>query len=183
MPTHPVQPVEETEVAWAWVALGSNIPPRAKNMLAMRRLLTTDGVVIDRESHEIRTDALTLPGQDAQPDFLNQVLRLHAPSPWPALQWLTHCQNAEEKAGRQPSFRWGPRSADIDILLFGETGTLATESPDLTVPHSELGNRPFLCYLIATLDAELRHPEGWLFRERAGDYLPLPEPAGAVSDW
>jgi 2-amino-4-hydroxy-6-hydroxymethyldihydropteridine diphosphokinase len=185
MPRRPVQPADAINTAWAWVALGSNIAPRAGNLLAMRRELTTDGVTIDRESDEIRTAALTMPGQAAQPDFINQVLLLASASPWPAHQWLTHCQNVERKAGRQPTFRWGPRTADVDILLLGKPGDVVVESPDLVVPHAELVNRPFLCYLLAAVDAQLQHPDGWLFRDRAGSYQPLPSPAEsqAISEW
>ena len=186
MSLRPVQPADAINVAWAWVALGSNIAPRVENMLGMRRELTTDGVAIVRESDEIRTTALTMPGQAAQPDFLNQVLLLGSASPWPPHQWLAHCQNVERQAGRERTFRWGPRTADVDILLFGERGDLVVESADLTVPHAELGNRPFLCYLLAALDAELHHPDGWLFRDRAGSYQPLPGPTAespVISEW
>ena len=171
MPRRQVQPADAIDVAWAWVALGSNIAPRVENLLVMRRELKTDGVTIARESDEIRTTALTMPGQDAQPDFLNQVLLLHSASPWPAHQWLTH---------------WGPRTADVDILLLGEMGNVIVESPDLVVPHAELGNRPFLCELLAALEPKLIHPDGWLFRDRAGRYQPLPGPTAesqVISDW
>ena len=89
-------------------------------------------------------ERLTRPvGVTAQPDFLNQVVRLRAPEPWEPARWLAHTQRAEHDAGRRPTYRWGPRRADADILLLGERGEVRHSDGALTVPHPSLPDRPF----------------------------------------
>jgi 2-amino-4-hydroxy-6-hydroxymethyldihydropteridine diphosphokinase len=77
------------------------------------------------------------------------VLRLRSPVPGTPRQWLEHCAQAERVAGRRRTYRWGPRIADADILLLGEHGEIDVHEADLTVPHPELGNRPFEQQLLA----------------------------------
>jgi 2-amino-4-hydroxy-6-hydroxymethyldihydropteridine diphosphokinase len=106
----------------------------------LREALTSAGVTIEGASPEI----LTLPiGVTAQGDFHNQVVRLRSPTPWSPQRWLGHCRNAEIAAGRRPTYRWGPRIADADILMLGEEGEIRVREPDLIVPHPEINDRPF----------------------------------------
>jgi 2-amino-4-hydroxy-6-hydroxymethyldihydropteridine diphosphokinase len=124
----------------AWVSLGSNVGHRGRNLARLRDALTDGGVSISAASPEI----LTLPvGVTAQGDFHNQVVRLRSPAPWTPRRWLEHCVSAERAAGRRPTYRWGPRVADADILLLGVHGEIQVREPDLTVPHPELAHRPF----------------------------------------
>jgi 2-amino-4-hydroxy-6-hydroxymethyldihydropteridine diphosphokinase len=113
---------------------------RGRNLSRLRQALTSDGVSITAASPEILTRPV---GITAQGDFHNQVVRLHSPAPWPPRRWLEHCRDAEVAAGRRTTYRWGPRIADADILLLGDNGEIQVDEPDLTVPHPELGNRPF----------------------------------------
>jgi 2-amino-4-hydroxy-6-hydroxymethyldihydropteridine diphosphokinase len=124
----------------AWVSLGTNMGHRGRNLSRLRQALTSDGVSITAASPEILTRPV---GITAQGDFHNQVVRLHSPAPWPPRRWLEHCRDAEVAAGRRTTYRWGPRIADADILLLGDNGEIQVDEPDLTVPHPELGNRPF----------------------------------------
>jgi 2-amino-4-hydroxy-6-hydroxymethyldihydropteridine diphosphokinase len=124
----------------AWISLGSNVGHRGRNLARLRDALTDGGVSISAASPEI----LTLPvGVTAQGDFHNQVVRLRSPVPWTPRRWLEHCVSAERSAGRRPTYRWGPRVADADILLLGVNGEIQVREPDLTVPHPELAHRPF----------------------------------------
>jgi 2-amino-4-hydroxy-6-hydroxymethyldihydropteridine diphosphokinase len=101
-------------------------------------------------------DVLTRPvGVTAQEDFHNQVVRVRSGEPWTPAQWLAHVQAAERAAGRRDTYRWGPRRADADILLLGEHGDMRVDSDELTVPHAELRNRPFLLRLLREIDAPL----------------------------
>ncbi len=95
---------------------------------------------IEAASEERITRAV---GVTAQPDFLNQVVRLRSPAPWEPRRWLAHTQGAEHDAGRRPTYRWGPRRADADILLLGADGSLRHSDDALTVPHPSLPDRPF----------------------------------------
>ena len=134
----------------AWVALGCNLGHRGRQLARLRELLQRDGVVRVRASSEILTRPVGVVGQG---DFHNQVLMLRAPQPWSAQRWLQHCSDAEAGAGRRDTYRWGPRRADVDILLLGEDGGITVDTPELRVPHPEIGNRPFVERLLAEIDA------------------------------
>ena len=112
--------------------------------------MTRRGLIIEAASREILTRAV---GFRNQPDFHNQVLRVRTAQPWTAHQWLAVCQASEREAGRRPTFRWGPRVADADILLLGRDGAVSVRDSDLTVPHAQLRNRPFLALLLAEVKA------------------------------
>lgn len=130
------------------MALGANLGNRTRQLQLLRELLQRDGVRIEAASGE----RLTRPvGVTAQPDFLNQVVRLRSPSPWTPAQWLHHTQAAERDAGRKPTYRWGPRRADADILLFGSDGELRHSDDTLTVPHPSLPDRPFFVEMLREL--------------------------------
>ena len=153
--------------AVAWVGLGANLGRRTAALAALRRELTRGSVRLEAVSPELLTRAV---GVRRQPDFHNQVVRLRSPTPWRAEAWLGHCERAAVAAGRRPTYHWGPRRADADVLLLGERGELRVDRPGLCVPHPELAERPFLCALLAELDPTLRHPDGWLFADRAGGF-------------
>ena len=132
----------------AWIVLGANIGHRGRALQRLRDELQRRGVVIEAASSEILTRAL---GPRNQPDYHNQVLRVRSPRSLTPHEWLRLCQEAELAAGRRPTYRWGPRRADADILLLGPQGEVTVSAPDLVVPHPELRNRPFLRRLLAQL--------------------------------
>lgn len=129
----------------AWVALGSNLGHRGRALAALRDLLARDGVIIEAASSEILTRPVGVTGQ---PDFHNQLLRLRAPQPWSPQRWLQHGRAAETAAGRRDTYHWGPRRADVDILMLGANGEVQVTEPGLTVPHPEMANRPFIARLL-----------------------------------
>jgi 2-amino-4-hydroxy-6-hydroxymethyldihydropteridine diphosphokinase len=131
----------------AWVGLGSNLGHRGRNLARLRDALATDDVSIAAASPEMLTRPV---GVTAQGDFHNQVVRLRRPEPWTPRHWLEHCRRAEISAGRRPTYRWGPRIADADILLLGARGEIRVSEPELTVPHPELASRPFERQLLAS---------------------------------
>ncbi len=130
----------------AWVSLGSNMGHRGRNLARLRDALTVDGVAIVSASPEVLTRPV---GVTSQGYFHNQVVRLRSPEPWPPQRWLEHCRRAELAAGRRPTYHWGPRIADADILLLGPDGGLSVNEPGITVPHPELPHRPFERALLA----------------------------------
>jgi 2-amino-4-hydroxy-6-hydroxymethyldihydropteridine diphosphokinase len=131
---------DEVSTDTAWVSLGSNVGHRGRNLARLRDALTDGGVSIIAASPEILTRPV---GVTAQGDFHNQVVRLQSPVSWTPRRWLEQCASAERAAGRKPTYRWGPRIADADILLLGVDGEIEVHEPDLTVPHPELAHRPF----------------------------------------
>jgi 2-amino-4-hydroxy-6-hydroxymethyldihydropteridine diphosphokinase len=140
------RPLDPLSTDTAWVGLGTNMGHRGKNLARLREALEADGVSITAASPEILTRPV---GVTAQGDFHNQVVRLDSPAPWSPQRWLDHCRSAEIAAGRRPTYRWGPRIADADILMLGEHGEIRVQEPDLVVPHPEISDRPFEQDLLA----------------------------------
>ena len=132
----------------AWIALGVNIGNRGRALARLREELTRRGLVIDATSSEIYTRAV---GPQGQPDYHNQVIRVHSTAPLTPDAWLRLAKDAEVGAGRKKTYRWGPRRADADILLLGKEGEITVNEPNFVVPHPELGNRPFLLRLLSEI--------------------------------
>jgi 2-amino-4-hydroxy-6-hydroxymethyldihydropteridine diphosphokinase len=96
-------------------------------------------------------------GPADQPDYLNAVACLETGLDAPAL--LTALQEIERAHGRQrrPDRRWGPRTLDLDLLLFGDR---VMTTPELTLPHPGLTERAFVVEPLLELAADLRLPDG-----------------------
>jgi len=120
----------------AYLGLGSNLGPREKNLSAARRRLRRSGVRILRQSRVIQTAPW---GVVTQPRYLNQVLEVE----WlgSARQLLRVAKAVEREGGRRPTFRWGPRVIDVDILMFGDA---RIAQRDLVVPHPRINDREFV---------------------------------------
>ena len=145
-------PTETSSTVVAWIVLGANIGNRGRALQRMREELQRRGVRIEAASSEILTRAI---GPRNQPDYHNQVIRVRSSAPLNPHEWLQLCKEAETAAGRRPTYRWGPRRADADLLLLGERGEIIVQEPDLIVPHPELRNRPFLGRLLAELGLQI----------------------------
>ncbi len=120
----------------AYLALGSNLGDRAGRLALAVRLLEAAGVRVLRQSTVIETEPY---GVTEQPRFLNQVLEVEWEGSARAL--LEVVKRVESDAGRRPTYRWGPRELDVDILLFGAE---RIDEPDLKVPHPGLWQRDFV---------------------------------------
>lgn len=131
----------------AYLALGSNVGERAANLAAARVSLAARGVKVTRASTVIETEPF---GVEDQPRFLNQVLEVD----WSgsARSLLKAAKLVETEVGRTPTFRWGPREIDIDIVLFGEE---VIDEPDLQVPHPGLWQRNFVTRPLRELRPDL----------------------------
>ncbi len=92
-------------------------------------------------------------GYHDQPAFLNQVLEGRTDLSPGAL--LDHLKQIETKLGRQPTFRYGPRLVDLDILFYGDQ---VIDLPGLAVPHPHLAERAFVLVPLAELAPNLHHP-------------------------
>jgi len=109
-------------------------------------------------------------GGPVQGSYLNLVVEIHTYlSPH---DLLDACQDLEQSAGRVRMERWGPRTLDVDVLLYGQ---LELEDPDLTIPHPRMYERAFVLYPLAELAPELL-PDDWKLTvadqpiERLGDW-------------
>lgn len=94
-------------------------------------------------------------GPQDQPDFVNGAVQLR--TELPALDLLDELQAIEQNQGRIRIQRWGPRTLDLDVLLYGNQ-IIASER--LTIPHPELINRDFALQPLLDLAPDLKLPDG-----------------------
>jgi 2-amino-4-hydroxy-6-hydroxymethyldihydropteridine diphosphokinase len=124
-------------VPLAYLGLGSNLGNRRRNLeQAVARLNDTSGIHVQRVSSFRETEPF---GVQDQPFFLNGVVEVETELDPPAL--LAAVKRIEQELGRTPTYRWGPRVIDLDILLYG---SIRWESAELTIPHPGLLKRPFV---------------------------------------
>ena len=92
-------------------------------------------------------------GYEDQPDFLNQVVFAKtAQQPEGLLKFL---KQIEVRVGRTPTFQYGPRVVDLDILFYDD---LVIELAGLQIPHPRLHERAFVLVPLNDLNPDLRHP-------------------------
>jgi len=142
--------MEEAEVSPVFISLGSNIEPRAEHLRRARQELGSQ-VEITRLSSIYETEPW---GYSEQACFLNQVVECRVSLP--AKDLLRLLKRIECNVGRKPTFRFGPREIDLDILLYGNE---IIDAEDLTIPHPRIVERAFILVPLAELDAELQLPE------------------------
>jgi 2-amino-4-hydroxy-6-hydroxymethyldihydropteridine diphosphokinase len=120
----------------AYVALGSNVGDRAAHLARARAAIAAlPGCRVLAESEIEETEPV---GPVAQGPFLNQMIAVG--TTLEPLELLDQLQSIEQAEGRVRTVRWGPRTLDLDIVLFeGRT----VDEPRLRVPHPELPNRDF----------------------------------------
>ena len=137
------------ESVTALLGLGSNVGARDEHL--------RDGIGLLNQSLEVvGTSSVyeTEPwGYSDQPPFLNTVCRVQTDVPPEDLLLL--CQRVERRMGCKPTFRYGPRVLDVDILTYGD---LVITTPGLVVPHARLVERAFVLVPLAEIAPEWRHP-------------------------
>ena len=132
----------------AFLGLGSNLGDRTGRLYAARMRLAglTDAVLV-RSSPLYETAPW---GDPDQPDYLNQVVALDLGPTWTPTALLAAVGAIETAEGRtrDPGRRFGPRTLDVDILLYG---TVHLESPTLVIPHPRLRERGFVLIPLADI--------------------------------
>lgn len=93
-------------------------------------------------------------GSDAGEQFLNAAARIE--TSLSALELLDALQSIEDQLGRKRDLRWGPRTLDLDLLLYGDN---VIRTPRLTVPHPGCWYRRFVLDPLCEVAAEMIHPE------------------------
>jgi 2-amino-4-hydroxy-6-hydroxymethyldihydropteridine diphosphokinase len=136
----------------AYVALGANLGDREKNLRAALERLKELGPL--RVSAFRETDPV---GVTDQPRFVNAVAELE--TALGARELLERLLEIERELGRDRSKeeRWGPRTIDLDLLLFGDD---VIDEPGLTVPHPRLPERRFVLEPLHELAPGLLLPDG-----------------------
>lgn len=145
-------------VTRAWIGLGSNLDdPLAQLRRAVTALMALPQSRLAAVSSAFRNPALVLPGASgpAQPDYLNAVAGIDtALSP---LALLDALQAIEQAQGRTREQRWGARTLDLDLLLYGNE---TQASSRLTLPHPGLRERLFVLQPLHDLAPGLVLPDG-----------------------
>jgi 2-amino-4-hydroxy-6-hydroxymethyldihydropteridine diphosphokinase len=138
----------------AYIALGSNLRrPQSQLGKAVAALAVLPHTQLVRVSSVYRSAAV---GPGAQPDYLNAVLLLATKLAPMAL--LDAMQQIELDQGRVRDTRWGPRTLDLDLLLYGD---IKITSSRLIVPHPRMQQRDFVLYPLREIsDTNLVLPDG-----------------------
>lgn len=129
----------------AYLSVGSNMGDRGANLrFALKSLAERDGIQPLRGSAIYETSPW---GPVAQENFLNACIELETSLSPDEL--LTVCQDIEHAAARSREVHWGPRTLDIDILLYDE---ITIETPRLTIPHPRMKERMFVLVPLMELE-------------------------------
>ena len=135
----------------AYVGLGSNLGDRAGNLLLAVRGMLAAGFSIRRLSAVYETEPVDV---KEQPAFLNMVAEVRVTLFSPE-QTLARLLRIEYALGRRRETARGPRTVDLDLLLYGDE---RRETEFLRLPHPRLHLRRFVLTPLAELAPELRHP-------------------------
>ncbi len=152
----------------AYLALGSNLGDRlAYLQRAVDAMADVPGVRVVSVSHVYETAPVGGPPQDA---YLNAVVAIDTDLDPPAL--LTLAQGVERDAHRVRAERWGPRTLDVDILVYAD---LRIDTPELVVPHPRIWERGFVLAPLRDVAPDLVAADAtWEGVHRAPVQLELP---------
>ena len=128
----------------AYLGIGSNLDnPLAHVTRAVQELQHCEGLSVLRESRWYGSRAV---GPGTQPDYVNGVIEIN--SALAPLALLDTLQDIEQRHGRTRETRWGARTLDLDLLLYGD---LIIDTPRLQIPHPRLHERTFVLQPLADL--------------------------------
>ena len=137
----------------AYLGLGSNLGDRREALARALHLLNdADDLRVIRCSTIYETEPW---GYTDQPRFLNCVAEITAASS--PVRLLETAKRIEQTLGRTGGIRYGPRTIDIDILLYGDA-IIDMGEPDLQIPHPRIMERAFVLVPLAEIAGNVRHP-------------------------
>lgn len=138
-----------TLTSWvdAYIGLGSNLDEPAQQLLSASREIAALPAVKSIALSPLYAGPPL--GPQDQPDYVNAVL--HISTQLSAFDLLHALQHIENQHGRVRLQRWGARTLDLDILLYGEQ---SLDDSELRVPHPEMGGRAFVLYPLADVAGE-----------------------------
>jgi 2-amino-4-hydroxy-6-hydroxymethyldihydropteridine diphosphokinase len=134
-----------------YLSLGTNIGEREHNLgQAIKFLLQDENIMLIDLSSIYETDPV---GYNDQPSFLNLVVKIH--TSYQPLELLTKTQQIEVELGRVRDIRWGPRTIDLDILLYNQENI---QTEPLTVPHPRMTERGFVMIPLYEINPDIQIP-------------------------
>jgi 2-amino-4-hydroxy-6-hydroxymethyldihydropteridine diphosphokinase len=137
----------------AHIGLGANLGDAVATVgHAMQALDRWPGIALQAASRLYRTPAW---GREDQPDFINAVARVQTRLAAPALLQALLAIEADFGRHRKDGERWGPRTLDLDLLLYGDA---VIDLPGLRVPHPYLHARAFALVPLLEIDPSIRIP-------------------------
>lgn len=135
----------------AFIALGTNIEPRADHLENALEAMTKSGHITILQKSSIYE---TVPvGYLDQADFLNMVIEID--TLLTASDLLEVCQAIEQELGRRRTIRFGPRTIDLDILLYNQENR---QTERLTIPHPRMHERAFVLVPLEEIAPGLQVP-------------------------
>ena len=137
-------------------AIGSNISPRFHYLRQGVKSVRESGIEVERISSLYQTSPV---GPVNQPYFLNAVVK--AKTSLKPLEILELFQQIQKKWGRIPGIHFGPRTLDMDLLLYDE---VKMRTDKLTLPHPRMESRKFVLVPLLEISPSLRNPEGTSYR-------------------
>src|SRR5881397_2402973 len=157
----------------AYVAVGSNLGDRPGNLLLAIRGMMEAVMVVTRVSSIYETQPVS---EVQQPAFLNMVVELGNPLPAPE-QVMARLLRIEYALGRIRDVKDGPRTIDLDLLLYGE---LKSDTEFLKLPHPRLHERRFVLEPLAEIAPHLMLPT---LKVTAAELLGRVEDNSEVKRW
>jgi 2-amino-4-hydroxy-6-hydroxymethyldihydropteridine diphosphokinase len=129
------------------LGLGANLGDRLRSLQRAVDLLAGEGVRTVASSRVWETEPVG--GPPGQPPYLNAVIRTETDAH--PNDVLAICHRVEAELGRTRDVHWGPRTIDIDILLYDD---LAVDQPALTIPHPRMTERSFVVLPLLELEPD-----------------------------
>jgi 2-amino-4-hydroxy-6-hydroxymethyldihydropteridine diphosphokinase len=148
--TDETQPFPPSSPHRTFLSLGSNLGNRERSLELAVQLLPQAGIKITKVSSIYSTEPVDFKNQGW---FLNQVVL--AETQLTPADLLVECLSVEQALGRERIVRKGPRSLDVDILLYEDW---VVQEAELTIPHPRLHLRRFVLVPLVEIEPQLIHP-------------------------
>ena len=140
-------------ISQVFLGLGSNMGNRKEYLeKAIKALKRISGIVVTNMSSVYETEPF---GGATQDRFLNMAIKIETTLKPDKL--LETTMAIEKDLGRVRTIRWGPRTIDIDILLYGNE---IINTKELTIPHAGLTERDFVLVPLLEIDPDIKLPSG-----------------------
>ena len=136
----------------AYIGLGSNMEsPKQQIKSAIKSIAEIPEIQVLKASSLYKSKPVG--PQQGQNDYINAVIKIE--TEFMPLELLGYMQDIENQHGRIRKERWGSRTLDLDILIFGKE---IIQDKNLTIPHSEIEKRPFVLVPLAEIDSNCSIP-------------------------